>query len=84
MTRKSFKSLAGLWLFAFGLLIGAASTGVALAYQGHMHAALNALNRAQTQLQTAIPDKDGHRDAAMKLVQQAIGETQQGIVAGAK
>jgi hypothetical protein len=76
--------MTGAWLFAFGLLIGAASTGAAWAYQGHMHAALNALNRAQTQLQAAIPDKEGHRENAMKLVTQAISETQAGIAAGAK
>jgi hypothetical protein len=84
MKRISFKTITGSWLFVFGLLIGASTTGAAWAYQGHMHAALNALQRAQTQLQSAIPDKDGHRDQAMNLVQQAIGQTQQGIVAGAK
>jgi hypothetical protein len=84
MKRISLKTLTGSWLFAFGLLIGAASTGAAWAYQGHMHMALNALNRAQTQLQAAIPDKAGHREQALNLVTQAISETNQGIAAGAK
>jgi hypothetical protein len=84
MKRISVKTIAGVWLFAFGLLVGAASTGVAWAYQGHMHAALNALTRAQTQLQAAIPDKEGHRENAMRLVQQAISETNLGIQAGAR
>ena len=84
MKRISFKTVTGSWLFIFGLLIGAATTGAAWAYQGHMHGALIALNRAETQLQSALPDKAGHRDAAIRLVQQAIGETQAGIVAGAR
>jgi hypothetical protein len=84
MKRISFKTITGSWLFVFGLLIGAASTGTALAYQGHMYQAMNALNRADAQLQAAIPDKAGHRVAAINLVQQAISETQAGIAAGAR
>jgi hypothetical protein len=71
-------------MFVFGLLVGAGATGSAWAYQTHMHSALNALTKAQQQLQAAIPDKDGHREQAMNLVGQAISQTQQGIAAGAK
>lgn len=84
MTRIPMKTIAGVWLFAFGLLIGAASTGAAWAYQTHMYTALNALNRANTALNNAIPDKAGHRENAIHLVQQAISETNLGIQAGAR
>jgi hypothetical protein len=66
------------------MLLGSALTGTALAYQTHMWNAKSALTRAQNQLQLAIPDKDGHRDAAIRLVGQALTEVQQGIAAGAK
>lgn len=71
-------------LFLAGAMLGSALTGTALAYQPHMHAALNALTNAQTQLNAALPDKAGHRVNALKLVGQAIGEVQAGITAGAQ
>ncbi|MCV7225340.1 hypothetical protein H7J73_04730 [Mycolicibacterium komossense] len=57
-------------------------TGMALADQPHMQNALNDLDAAQNRLQIALPDKGGHRDAAINLVQQAISETNLGIQAG--
>ena len=44
-----------------------------------MDKALTALNVAAQQLGLATPDKAGHIQAALKLVQQAIDETQAGI-----
>lgn len=66
-------------VFALGIAMGG---GVALAYQVHMHNALGDLNAAYAQLQAALPDKGGHRVAAMSLVTQAITQTQAGIAAG--
>jgi hypothetical protein len=84
MTRSFSRFGLTALIFAFGLLVGAGATGTAWAYQGHMYAALNALQRAQTQLQSAIPDKAGHREQAIDLVNQAISQTHQGIAAGAR
>lgn len=71
------------FLFAAGLLLGSSFTGVAFAYQGHMHAAENHLNIALNQLNAALPDKGGHRLQAIGLVNQAIQQVQLGIAAGA-
>ena len=37
------------------------------------------LNQAPFELQAADPDKGGHREIAVDLVQQAIGQVNQGI-----
>jgi len=63
---------------------GLAVSSLAEGQQPHMQAALKALNNAKNQLQTATPDKAGHRDKAIGLVGQAIEQVQQGIQAGAK
>lgn len=47
--------------------------------QPHMQAALRALRNARQQLDTAEPDKGGHRAKAIQLVNDAIGEVQAGI-----
>lgn len=72
------------WTFVVGLILGIALTGTAWAYQTHMHNALNALYTAKNQLNMAEADKGGHRVNAINLVNQAIGETQAGIAAGAR
>ena len=53
--------------------------GEALAYQEHMHAAMDALRTAHHELEMADPNKGGHREAAMRLIDQAMAETQAGI-----
>ena len=70
--------------FLLGLVLGGVMTGSAWAYQTHMHNALNALYTAKNQLNMAQADKGGHRVNAINLVNQAIGETQAGIAAGAR
>ena len=70
-------------MFALGIFVGAISTTAALAtYQPHMYAANRALHNALVALQSADPDKAGHRDNAIGLVNQAIQQVQQGIQAG--
>jgi hypothetical protein len=69
------------------LTAGAASLAVANLAEGqqpHMQRALTMLNNAKTALENAVPDKAGHREKAIGLVNQAIEQTQQGIQAGAK
>ena len=45
----------------------------------HMSAALGHLHEADAELHKATPDKGGHREKAMQLIQQAESETEQGI-----
>ena len=45
----------------------------------HMSAALGHLHEAEAELQKASPNKGGHREKAMQLVQQAESETEQGV-----
>jgi hypothetical protein len=51
----------------------------AAAYQGNMERALAALREAFASLQAATPNKGGHRERAMELVQRAISQVQTGI-----
>jgi hypothetical protein len=60
---------------AFSLL----GAGTAYAYQEHMFNARNDLQQGLGELQQADPDKGGHRDQAINLVQQAIDQVNQGI-----
>jgi hypothetical protein len=64
---------------------GAAGSALALsalpaeAYQGNMERALSALEAAMQSLQAATPNKGGHRERAMRLIEHAMGEVQAGI-----
>jgi hypothetical protein len=51
----------------------------AFAYQGNMERALSALEAAMASLQAATPNKGGHRERAMRLIERAIGEVPAGI-----
>jgi hypothetical protein len=67
-------------LAAFTIMLGCFSAGYAVAQeQVHMENALGALQRALGELQQAQPNKGGHRERAINLVNQAINEVQQGI-----
>jgi hypothetical protein len=62
---------------ATGVLIGNAHAG-----QPHMDNALTALHNAHRQLEMARPDKGGHRERALGMIDNAIAEVQAGISAG--
>lgn len=47
--------------------------------QPHMQEALTSLQQARHHLESAIPDKGGHRSAALKACDEAIKHTQEGI-----
>ena len=66
-------------LAAIGAAVTALSSKEAVAYQGNMERALEALHAALNSLRQATPDKGGHRAHAMDLVRQAIWQTQAGI-----
>jgi hypothetical protein len=66
------------------LLLGAAITasvgvGYAIGAQPHMNESIALLQSARGELQAATPNKGGHRERAMGLIDQAIGEVRAGI-----
>lgn len=62
-----------------GALALAFAAGQAVAYQPHMQNALGALQNALSELQQAEPNKGGHRERALSLVQQAIEQVEAGL-----
>ncbi len=69
-------------MFGATLMVGAAMGGVAMAYQGHMVAARNALYAARSQLLASAHNKGGHRIAALRAVDAAIQQVNIGIRIG--
>ncbi len=61
---------------ALGLVAGAT---IATAAQPNMQAALGSLQAARAELVKALPNKGGHRERAIALVDQAITEPRAGI-----
>ena len=66
------------------LLCGAVIGGLLVACtaganQPNMQAALSSLQAAKAELIQARPNKGGHRERAMDLIQQAVVQVQQGI-----
>ena len=55
-------------------IVGMGRIGQAVAQQPHMYAALDALRTARSELQSALANKGGHREKALGLIDQAIGE----------
>jgi hypothetical protein len=70
--------------FARKALLGtavAASMGIgyAIGAQPHMTASIGLLQSARAELGAATPNKGGHRERAMQLIDQAIGEVRAGM-----
>ena len=66
------------------LLVGIAlasslGIGYAIGAQPHMEATIALLQNARSELNAATPNKGGHRERAMALIDQAIGEVRLGI-----
>ena len=81
MTKQQFKSAV---LRALLVCAGVVAGGeAALAYQPYMFTARGDLRAARAALVQAVPDKAGHRVNAMGLIDQALGEVNAGIAAGA-
>ena len=57
--------------------------GYALGQQPHMDAALGLLQNARVELARAEPNKGGHRERGLALIDQAMGEVRAGIAFGA-
>ena len=60
-------------------IVSSLGIGYALGAQPHMDAALALLQNARTELNQAEANKGGHREKAMALVDEAIGEVRAGI-----
>lgn len=73
-------------LFAVAVILGlfslpaaVARTPVVVEDQPHMQEALEALKQARHHLEQAVPDKGGHRAAAIKACDEAIKHAEEGI-----
>jgi hypothetical protein len=75
-SRRDFFHLAAAGAGAAALM---ATAGAAQAEQGNMVRALEALQAALDSLRNATPNKGGHRENAMGLIEQAIEQVQAGI-----
>jgi hypothetical protein len=63
-----------------GVLIASSlGIGYAIGAQPHMDAALVLLQNARAELAAAEPNKGGHRERGLALIDQAIGEVRAGI-----
>ena len=60
------------------LLLAAMSFSSAFARQPHMEAALRHLRDARASLERATPNKGGHRERAIDLINQAIAQVEEG------
>jgi hypothetical protein len=79
MTQDTFSRRRMLGVAALSAPALALSALPAEAYQGNMERALSALGAAMQSLQAAAPNKGGHREHAMHLIERAMGEVQAGI-----
>ncbi|MBV5271613.1 MAG: hypothetical protein JZU55_19055 [Afipia sp.] len=63
-----------------GVAITAAGIGYALGAQPHMAETIALLQNARAELAAATPNKGGHREKALGLIDAAITEVRAGIV----
>ena len=61
------------------LIASSLGIGYAVGAQPHMDAALVLLQNARAELAAAEPNKGGHRERGLGLIDQAIGEVRAGI-----
>ena len=74
------KALAlGVMLSGFSIPAALATPPAAVEDQPHMREALDSLRQARHHLEAALPDKGGHREAALKACDEAIKHTEEGI-----
>jgi len=66
-------------LFLGIVIASSLSIGYAIGAQPHMEASIRLLQNARAELVAALPNKGGHRERAITLVDQAIGQVREGI-----
>lgn len=76
---KSIVRFCALFLLVALFSLQSATTQSAPQNQPPMQQALDALKHARHYLEQSIPDKDGHRAAAIKACDEAIKHTEEGI-----
>ena len=69
--------LIGLGLYSG---VGRAQTAGMARHEPHMSAAMGHLQQAKSELERAAPNKGGHREKAIQLVDEAIRQVQEGEV----
>ena len=74
MRKSLIRALFLVALLAVGFIAGQLS-----AAQPHMNSALKQLRAARASLNKATPDKGGHRERAIDLVNSAIDQVEKGI-----
>jgi hypothetical protein len=74
--RKTFLATPFLFGGAISLSIG---IGYAIGAQPHMTESISLLQSARSELAAATPNKGGHRERALSLIDQAISEVRAGI-----
>lgn len=74
--RKTFLATPFLFGVAISLSIG---IGYAIGAQPHMTESISLLQSARSELAAATPNKGGHRERALTLIDQAISEVRDGI-----
>ncbi len=79
MSQLTRRDLAALTASGVAAAAFVASALPAEARQGNMDHAINALREARRALQAATPNKGGHRERAIELVDRAIDQVRQGI-----
>jgi hypothetical protein len=71
---SAFVVMAGLGLYS---VVHAQNSGMAR-HEPHMSAALGHLEQAKVELEKATPNKGGHREKALELVNQAMEQVRAG------
>jgi hypothetical protein len=61
------------------VVIASMGAGYAIGAQPHMTATIDLLQQARAELTRALPNKGGHREKALGLIEQAIGQVRAGI-----
>ena len=79
--RNNFAAVLSTLTLLIGLGLGSelhAQNAQMARHEPHMSAALGHLQQAKEELQRSTPNKGGHRERAMELVNQAIQQVQEG------
>ncbi len=69
-------------VFVIAALLVGGTVGICAADEPHMRAALEHLREARQQLEKAVPNKGGHREKAIELIDRAINQVKEGIEFG--
>jgi hypothetical protein len=78
--RNSMFRFASRQKLLVGILVASSlGVGYALGAQPRMDAALALLTNARAELEAAVPNKGGHRERAIELVDRAIVQVREGI-----